>query len=293
VTLLLPGATFVDLGPDGGPYDETHNPKAGWHTWEGLSWAAAQAAFAPYPPHLAAKAPFPGVAASEVGVRQYVSLDRHSYAFKGSENDDEYIIQIELAGRAAQTHDTSIWTPTVIEWIAKHIVVPLETVIGIPRAVVAVGFHGADEGISPPLATTRSPIRLNDAELRAFTGHLGHQHMPPPDVHWDPGRFQIDAILAAAGHLPPEDDMPLALMTADPNHQTKWPAIVGAWFKTGGLRTNTEECRSAGQAKALHVLGVLAAETPTLVSPNLINELVTDELLLHIGIDPATRPPLT
>lgn len=202
--LLLPGAEWVDLpdGLAGGPYDETAHPKGGVHTWEGLSWSAAESAFNRYPPHLAGKGPFDGVRLDEVGVHQYVSLDRHSYAFKGSENDDEFIVQVELAGRAAETHDPDIWTDRVLEWVAEAIVGPLERLMGIPPVIVPVGFHGADEGISPPLATTRSPIRLTDAELRAFSGWLGHQHMPPPDVHWDPGRFPMQRVLDMVRRTP-------------------------------------------------------------------------------------------
>lgn len=184
----------------GGPYDDTTTPKLGWHTWEGLSWSGAEGAFTKYPPHIGCKPPFPGV--HDVGKRQYVPLNRHAYSFAGSESDDEYIIQVEVAGRAAETHE---WSDQVCEWLAIEIVDPIEKAVGVPPIVVPVGFHGADEGIRPFIASKASPIRITAGQLRAFSGHLGHQHMPPPDTHWDPGRFPIDRILS---HLQ-EDDMPL------------------------------------------------------------------------------------
>lgn len=246
---MLPGAKWVDLpgAPTGGTYDEMAHPKAGLHTWEGLSWTSARGAFRKYPPQLAAKPPFPGVPASEVRVEQYVSLDRHGYAFAGSESDDEFIVQIELAGFAAQTHDTRIWTPTVMEWIAEHVQLPLEAVYPVPRVAVPVGFHGADEGIRPYLASKASPIRLTPAALRSFSGWLGHQHMPGDDdpndgdssgdQHWDPGRYQIAAQFAAAEHIgtPPhqEDDE----MARDRINVCADPAAgdyAGVWFACDG-----------------------------------------------------------
>lgn len=182
----------------GGAYDDTSTPKLGWHTWEGLSWAGAEGAFANYPPHIGCKPPFPGVI--DVGKRQYVPLNRHAYAFAGSESDDEYIIQVEVAGRAAESHT---WSDEVCEWLYREIVKPIEDAVGVPPVVVPCGFRGAGEGVV--LASSSSPIRLTAGALRAFSGHLGHQHMPAPDHHWDPGRFPIDRILAHQ-----EDDMPTA-----------------------------------------------------------------------------------
>lgn len=181
----------------GGPYDDRSTPKLGWHTWEGMSWSAAENAFERYPPHIACKPPHPGVAAHEVGRRQYVPLNRHAYAFAGSENDDEYVIQVEVAGFAEGSYQ---WTDQVCEWLAVNIVDPIADAVGVPPVVVPCGFHDTRtyraRSAGNYLASSRSEIRLTAAELRAFAGHCGHQHMPSPDSHWDPGALPIDRILS-------------------------------------------------------------------------------------------------
>lgn len=105
-------------------------------------------------------------------------------AFKKSESDDEFIIQIEVVGFASQTHT---WPDSYYRNFAEDVVVPL-TAIGVPMQHLR--FYGADEGIV--LASPKSPIRLTDSQLRAYSGWMGHQHAPDPDAHWDPGRFLMD-----------------------------------------------------------------------------------------------------
>lgn len=198
--LWLPGFARVDLDgqPHGGPYDDMSRPKFGWHTWEGMSWSGAEAAFRKYPPHVAVFPPWPGQEA-KVGRRQYVSLDRHAYAFAGSENDDEYVVQVEVAGFAKDMRHAP---EVVLRWLATEVVAPIERAVGVPRVVVRFGFR--DSGF---LATPRSAIRLTAAELRQFSGHLGHQHMPAPDAHWDPGALPIDRILNYLDDHTEDDDM--------------------------------------------------------------------------------------
>lgn len=181
---LLPNAKFVDLGPGvrGGPYDDTRKPKVCWHMTQGSSLAGARSAFAAYPPHI-------GYDPKTRELEQYVPLDRHSYAFFNSEADDEYIIQIEVVGFSEQAHLMPDWQ---VQNIVDDLVNPLEELIGVPPVVIRHGFRGAGEGIV--LATPDSPIRISLAELREFSGHLGHQHIPG-DGHWDPGKFRIDEVL--------------------------------------------------------------------------------------------------
>lgn len=178
---FLPGWTFKDLGPDGGPYDETGHPKVVIHTTEGSTLSGAEAAFAAYPPHL-------GYDPINRLKHQYVRLDRHSYALRGDESDDEFAVQIEIVGFASQAH---LWSDQVYRNIAEDVIRPLRNAIRVPDQHLR--FYRADEGIV--LATATSPIRLNDTAFRNFSGWLGHQHVPAPDVHWDPGGFLIDKAL--------------------------------------------------------------------------------------------------
>jgi hypothetical protein len=189
----------------GGPYDEFNHPKIIWHTWEGTNWHAAETAFSPYPPHFA-------VNPKDRVKKQYVPLDRHSYALRGSDSDNSYCIQIECAGFAGQMPGG--YTEDDYKWLGEEVAGPICDLLNIPPIIPSVGFKGDKDGISPPLASLGSPIRFKStAELDAFTGHCGHQHIPPPDVHWDPGAIDIAKLLKYAypdlGHDtdPQEDDV--------------------------------------------------------------------------------------
>lgn len=192
----------------GGTYDSTATPKLGWHTWEGTSWSSAESAFTRYPPHIGVMPPYPGKTA---GKRQYVPLDRCAYAFAGSENDDEYIIQVEVAGFAADTYK---WSDEVCRWLGEEVVRPIAEATGVPPIIVPAGFHDTRtyRARNPAnyLASTRSELRMTADQLRRFSGHVGHQHMPPPDSHWDPGNLPLDRILSfskgTTPQPPPEED---------------------------------------------------------------------------------------
>lgn len=207
----LPGATYVDLGPDGGPYDEMGHPKICWHTTEGTSIAGAEAAYRSYPPHI-------GYDPRSRVLRQYVRLDRHSYALRGGESDDEYVIQIELVGRAAETAG---WPDEWYQNIGVDLVAPLRRLVGVPDQHLR--FYGPNEGIV--LASPYSPIRLSDAAFRAFSGHLGHQHVPAPDAHWDPGGFRIDKAL----NYSQENDMSWNERILTPSGKTYMARELLAW----------------------------------------------------------------
>lgn len=221
-------------GPDGGPYDRAENPKLVWHTWESYSWAGAEAAFAPYPPHLAVN--------PRDGRRcQYVPLDRHAYSLAGSDTEDSWVIQIEVAGYAAESHD---WPAAELQWLGAEVLAPILELVPIPDLIAPQGFHGEGEGMI--LASPSSPIRFpNVAAWDAFAGHVGHQHAPAPDEHWDPGRLNVAAIIAAARGGPvadkPEDpDMPYFLFSPTAGGDGRW------WFTN--LRTDSRPCDTLNDA---------------------------------------------
>lgn len=210
----IPGWERMDLGPDGGPYDETEHPKGCLHTTEGTTLAGAEAAYGRYPPHL-------GYDPVRVIRHQYIALNRCSYAFRNGETDDEFIIQVEIVGFASKTH---LWPNHVYANIAKDVLKPLEELVGIPRQHLR--FYRADEGIV--LARKTSPIRLRPAALRAYSGWMGHQHAPgladngallaTGDEHWDPGGFLMDkAFSFMPNKLKGEDMLVLAKEQGDDN----------------------------------------------------------------------------
>lgn len=193
----LPGFVRVDLdltgieSPEvGNPYDETSHPKVCWHTTEGTSLSGAETAFAKYPPHV-------GVHYETRERRQYLPLDKCSFSLKGSESDDEFIIQVEIVGFARESHN---WSDAKVDWLGTDVLAPICKATGCPTNVVAQGFHGEGEGFI--LASPDSPIRFaSEAALRAFSGQMGHQHAPDPDSHWDPGGFDAARAKQAADRI--------------------------------------------------------------------------------------------
>lgn len=200
ITPRLDGFTQVDLdstgiqSPEvGRPYDESSHPKICLHTTEGSTIEGAERTFARVPPHV-------GVEFRRRLRHQYLPLDRCSFSLRGDENDDEFIVQIEIVGFAGSPPGRA-----ECEWLGAEVVAPIARAIGCPLKPAPQGFHGDGEGFT--LASTTSPIRFRSvADLRNFSGVLGHQHAPAPDEHWDPGRIDIDTILQAAIHG--DDDMP-------------------------------------------------------------------------------------
>lgn len=191
--IWIPGWTrIMDLGPDGGSYDETSHPKVCVHTTEGTTLVGAERAYADYPPHL-------GYDPVRRIKHQYIPLNRCSYAFRYAESDDEFIVQVEVVGFAAKTHN---WPNSAYANFAEDVAKPLEQLIGVPRQHLR--FYRSDEGLV--LARKTSPIRLRPSALRAFSGWMGHQHAPgvsdngtvlvTGDEHWDPGGFQMDLVFS-------------------------------------------------------------------------------------------------
>lgn len=244
--LWVPGYTRVDLGPDGGAFDETSHPKGCLHTTEGSTLRGAESAFKDYPPHL-------GYDPTTRTKHQYVSLNHHSYALRGSESDDEFVIQIEIVGFASQTQ---WWAQTIYNNIAKDVIKPLEDLVGIPRK--ALKFYGEDAGF--PLAVSDSPIRLSPGSLRNYRGWLGHQHIPTPDVHWDPGKFQIQKCfnaIAAIEHPTPPPVEKESQMIEFVRGDSKQPAPEGTpygyrVFKVDWLNSTSEWVRGVGDTPVLN-----------------------------------------
>jgi hypothetical protein len=198
VDAWLPGYERHEYrGLGGKPYQYTHNPKGCLHTTEGGSIAGAMSAYAPYPPHLIYDW------RNRRGV-QHVRLDRAAYSAMDG-NDDDFMVQVELVGFARETRG---WSEQALRNIAQDVIAPLERAFGIPRRVIGGGFKDERSGIT--LASASSPIRLSAAGLRDFSGWLGHQHLPAPDNHWDPGALDVTRILSfvSGAKQQQEDDVP-------------------------------------------------------------------------------------
>lgn len=183
--IWLPGYRRHLFALRGKPYQFTHNPKGLLHSTEGGSIAGALSAYAPYPPHII----YDWRSREKV---QHIPLNLAAYAAMDG-SDDDYMIQVELVGFAAETRN---WPEQALRNIAEDVLLPIEKAFGVPRKAIWHGFKDARDGISPPLASTSSPIRINPTQLRDFSGWLGHQHLPAPDEHWDPGALPIQKIFS-------------------------------------------------------------------------------------------------
>ncbi|SER95243.1 hypothetical protein SAMN05216188_11853 [Lentzea xinjiangensis] len=203
--IWLPGWNRHPFGLRGKTYQYGHNPKGCLHTTEGTSIAGALAAYAPYPPH--------GIYDWRTRQKlQHVPLNLASYSAMDG-NDDDYMVQIELVGFAAESR---FWPDEAWRNIAEDVIKPIEDHFGVPRR--ALDFKDGRDGITPYISSAQSPIRISPTQLRDFSGWLGHQHLCAPDTHWDPGAIQINKIFSYL-----EDDVsaeevwnyPLVMVHAD------------------------------------------------------------------------------
>jgi hypothetical protein len=207
--IRVPEWEQVTLGATGGTYDPGRRIKLCWHTWEGTSWESAEDTYFGNPPHAGAK----------IGdrVRQYVPLNRHSFALRGDENDDELTIQIEVAGHANRSRDL---TDDQLRWLATEVLDPLNRALAaagmptIPAVLPPKGFRDEDDGEFLPLAVAGSLIRFTRAEYEAYSGHMGHQHAPSPNHHWDPGFLDVARIISfSSSSTPDPEDTIVATLT--------------------------------------------------------------------------------
>jgi hypothetical protein len=76
---------------------------------------------------------------------------------------------------------------------------------------------------------TAAPQRLSSTAFNAYTGHLGHQHVPEGNDHGDPGNLDMAKILAYAKGETPEEDDPMAGMTPKDIATAAWltDGVVG------------------------------------------------------------------
>lgn len=215
---------FVDLGKPGMDYEDDGGWKVELHMTQGDSIEGAEGAFAPYPPH--------GSSEYEGRKRhQYVPLTRAAYSNLGSHSDKSRVIQWEIVGMSENA--PNFW-PEELDWIGTDVLAPIHRELvsfsgrGFDLVSASQGFHGAAEGIKPYLATPQSPIRFrSDAELDAFSGILGHQHMPAPDDHWDPGLLDTARILTACAWALGQNPAPPVYVPIAPD---SGPAPTPPWY---------------------------------------------------------------
>jgi hypothetical protein len=199
--IWLPGYERWELpGAPGQPYDELNDPKALLHTTEGTSVDGAVQAYRSYPPQLI-------VDPARKRKVQHIPLNRAGYALWNEDADDSLCYQVEIVGYASQSH---LWSDEVLRWLGEELARPLHEYGGVPYVVVWKGFR-RDGEMPYALASASSPLRLTQAELDAFSGFLGHQHVPG-DEHWDPGGLNVGRILDYAQN---KEELPVNILGQD------------------------------------------------------------------------------
>ena len=119
----------------------------------------------------------------EEGVYQHFPLDKRGYALKA--NDDDNVIQIEIAWWSAEIHslpmDIQYLLRDLVAWISKQKVIPMV----YPQFVPYPASYG-----------TGAKQRFGQSYWNGFSGWCGHQHAPSPDDHGDPGDIPLDIIFS-------------------------------------------------------------------------------------------------
>jgi hypothetical protein len=92
-------------------------------------------------------------------------------------------IQIEIAWKAAEIDQLpEAMVERLWDWMRW-----VETQTGVQRSVYPKFYGQEASGL-------HSVSRMTNDEWNAFDGWCGHQHVPE-NVHWDPGKLDIDKLL--------------------------------------------------------------------------------------------------
>lgn len=138
------------------------------------------------------------------GTRQFISLAHTAKALYNAPGGGETnrrrgrIIQIEIVWRAANAPNMP---DSLLRRVAAVVAFVRQQFPDLRMVAPPQGFHGAEFGT---IAIVNSPLRFTVEEWEAFGGICGHQHVIEND-HWDPGRIDIDKLIAFVGGADEED----------------------------------------------------------------------------------------
>lgn len=106
----------------------------------------------------------------------------------GTETNRGGAIQIEIVGRASESHN---WSQETLKWLAEEVIGPICKNEGI-KLEAPLKFLGQQDGL---LASEKAKQRLSYKDWESANYILGHQHVPE-NSHWDPGKIDIEKILS-------------------------------------------------------------------------------------------------
>ena len=169
--------------------------KLAMHNTEGRNWPS-------YPGTLNR----PGATAPEFTVnlqleetRQHFSLSEGGRCLRaGGVAANNVCVSVEVIGYCSgPTPDVTDLTRSENAYLA-HVLGVICDEMGIPKVSTVEFKRTGAYGIN-------APQRLSAREFARYEGILGHQHVPG-NSHWDPGTFDIDALLEAMGSAKPVSD---------------------------------------------------------------------------------------
>lgn len=179
-----------------------------WHTTEGTSLPTYSGGAVA--PNFTA---VPNFKSERLDWYQHFDFDTSSRALMnkagGVETNTLNAVQVELVGTCDPTAHKRwarvphLYTPELPDWVIRD----LGAFARWARDHHNVPLSSGQTFVSYPASYGATKTRMTNSEWLAFKGHCGHQHVPEND-HGDPGRFPIDAVLAAAGGTttPSEED---------------------------------------------------------------------------------------
>lgn len=199
----LTGAIRKPTHEDGFAWQVACPTKGVLHTTEGFGVPDYPSQ---YEPHLTVKP----AAGKGVAVYQHIPFDRAAYALRhtgAAPTNGAHAIQMELvgtcdAGSVVRKGGGYFWPEAddaVLEDLYRKVIKPISDAFQIPlRAATFLPY---------PQSGGNTSVRMSDNQWLAFSGWLGHQHVPGND-HGDPGAFPWDRLVAIANRINEEDDMP-------------------------------------------------------------------------------------
>ena len=115
-------------------------------------------------------------------INQHIPLNIGSRALRDGTvtHNGAHCIQIEIVGKADDTQTWSLLELDVIKYLMREI----ENLVPIPR-VSSRAF------LDKSLVWSVPNNRMTEDEWKNFSGWCGHQHVPLPNDHYDPGAINI------------------------------------------------------------------------------------------------------
>ncbi len=208
-----------------GTYNDDGEPKGCLHTTETDSFTPRATTYfggTSYP-HFTF---YPRVATRTVQTYQHIPVNRAARALKnlsgGVATNNDRVVQTEIVWRAANAGNLPNWALDGLARLMRW----CEHTMAIPRRAVAFYAY-------PPPNNHRlgsEPWRMSGAAFDAYSGWLGHQHVPE-NVHGDPGAINMNYLMAGAfdpAPFPTEQES--LLMAAAHSDDDARRALIRQWF---------------------------------------------------------------